>query len=484
LDTDYLHYIQDKQKTLARWNVLNNDEPPAICFWYRESPRLFTPYTPVDNLVYGRVAVDEPKMDISGMTLVGLSPGGRLLHFEAVPPQVDEVKGPAPTPDWAPLLQAAGFEPAQLKSVEPKWFPLAWGDTRTAWEGTWPQSPSGVPVRIEAASYRGKPIYFDMISPWDRPVRMVQNSNTSQNRIGQIFSFVLTTVIILGGIWIASRNIRLQRGDFPGALRLAVFVFAVGMVNWALLAHHNGSRAEYVIGILAISVSLFFSGITWLLYVALEPYIRRYWPNTLISWVRMLKGQFRDPVLGRDILIGMLLGVTVDVLEHLQPIVEAALGKAPSQPTGFTLFALEGIRGSLAATFYSATQSLSSALVIFFIFFLVRLIVRKTWLAAVLVTVIFSVPVLGAEHVLIDAVFTLPVIAAFLVVLYRFGLVALAAFFFAERMADNMPITLPLGAWYAEGGIVAVVAILLVAIYGFRAARAGKPLFGPGALDA
>jgi len=313
---------------------------------------------------------------------------------------------------------------------------------------------------------------------------MVQNSNTRQNRIGQIFSFVITTVIIFGGLWIASRNIRLQRGDFPGALRLAVFVFAVGMLNWALLAHHTASPAEYVIGILAVSVSLFFSGITWLLYVALEPYIRRYWPNTIISWVRMLKGQFRDPVLGRDILVGAFFGVAIAALEHLQPIVEAALGKAPSRPADFTLFALEGIRGSLAATFYSATQSLSSALLIFFMFFLVRLIVRKTWLAAVLVALIFSVPVLGAEHVLIEALFTLPVLVLFLIILYRFGLLALAAFFFAERMADNMPFTLPLNAWYAEGGIVAAVAILLVAIHGFQVARAGKPLFGPGALDA
>jgi serine/threonine-protein kinase len=482
LNDSYLRYLRDSQKNLSRWDALRNDEPPSLYFYYRESPRFLTSFVPVDNLVYGRVAVDEPSINVSGMTVVGLSPNGRLLYFEAVPPQVDDAKGPAPAPNWTPMLEAAGLDPAKLKSVDSKWLPLEWGDTRAAWEGTWPQRPD-IPLRVEAAAYRGKPIYFDLLSPWNKPVHMVQTAGT-QNRIGQIFSFVITTVIILGGVWIASRNIRLQRGDFPGALRLAIFVFAVGMANWALLAHHNGSPAEYVIAILAISVSLFFSGITWLLYVALEPYIRRYWPNTIISWVRMLKGQFRDPVLGRDILIGAFVGVAIGALEHLQPIVEAAFGKVPSQPTGFTLFALEGIRGSLASTLYSATQSLSSALLIFFIFFLVRLIVRKTWLAAVLVTLIFAVPALGAEHVVIELLFSLPVIALFLVVLYRFGLLALAAFFFAERMADNMPITLPLSAWYAEGGIVAAVAILLVAIYGFQIARAGKPLFGAGALDA
>jgi hypothetical protein len=46
-----------------------------------------------------------------------------------------------------------------------------------------------------------------------------------------------------------------------------------------------------------------------------------------------------------------------------------------------------------------------------------------------------------------------------------------------------MPITTPLNAWYAEGGVIAVVAILLFALYGFQVSRAGKPLFGRSLLD-
>src|SRR5216684_448114 len=39
-----------------------------------------------------------------------------------------------------------------------------------AWQGSLPERPS-VPVRIEAAAYRGKPVYFQFVGPWTRPGR-------------------------------------------------------------------------------------------------------------------------------------------------------------------------------------------------------------------------------------------------------------------------------------------------------------------------
>ena len=482
MDNQYVHYISEANKTVTRWNALREDEPPSVAFWYRESPRLFESLSPADNLVYGRVTADEPPMDVSGMTKIGLSPSGRLLQFEAVPPQVDEAKTPANQPDWAPLMEAAGLDSAKFKSIEPTWFPLSWGDSRAAWEGTWPQNPE-IPLKIEAAAYRGKPIYFSLISPWDKPDRMVLGFHTQQNRVSQIFSMILLAVIFSGGLWIAARNIRLGRGDFQGALRLAVFVFSIGLLNWALLAHHSVSTHEYFLFILTVSVSLFFASITWLLYVALEPYVRRYWPNTIISWVRMLKGQFRDPVLGRDVLIGTLIGCATSVFEHSQTLVETILKLAPSKPTGFTLYTLEGLRGSFATLFYLGTQSLTSALLIFFVFFLFLRLVRKTWIAAIIVAIFFSLDVLASEHVAIGALFSIPVVLIMLFTLHRIGLLALAAFFFADQALSNMPVALPLNAWWTEGGIIAVVAVLLAAVFGFQVSRANKPLLGPGVLD-
>ena len=481
---DYLQHISDRVKTPQRWEVLKQDEPPTLMFWYRENPQLLISFSPVDNLVYGRIQSDEPPMRTSGGRLIGLSPQGNMLGFRETPPQVDEaLSQPAPAPDWNKLFVAAGLDQSQFKSAPPRWYPLAWGDSRAAWEGTWPNHPE-IPLRVEAASYRGRPIFFKLISPWDKPTRMEAPKRSRQNSIGQWFSFAILGTILGLGIWMASRSVRAGKGDLKGATRLALFVALVGVVNWALLAHHVSSQLEIVLFILAVSVSLFFGMLTWLLYVALEPYVRRYWPDTLISWSRFLAGKFRDPVVARDVLLGTLFGVASATLEQLQPFVEAWLGKAPQRPLGLTTaYTLEGLKGSIATVLHQASASFSDALVIFLLFFVLRLVFRRNWLAALVMSLLFSIPSLGAQNPLIDALFTAPFFWVYLYILYRFGLVALTVLFFVGQLADNMPLASPLSAWYTEGGLVAMVTILAVAFYGFYVSRAGKPVFGTSALD-
>ena len=51
----------------------------------------------------------------------------------------------------------------------------------------------------------------------------------------------------------------------------------------------------------------------WITYVAIEPIVRRRWPDLLFSWSRVLAGRFRDPLVGRDALVG-LIGGTASVL--------------------------------------------------------------------------------------------------------------------------------------------------------------------------
>src|SRR6266576_315371 len=38
-DFDYLNYIQEHDKSRARWQRLSSDRPPTMVFWYRQSPR-------------------------------------------------------------------------------------------------------------------------------------------------------------------------------------------------------------------------------------------------------------------------------------------------------------------------------------------------------------------------------------------------------------------------------------------------------------
>ena len=484
LQQDYIHYIQSDIKTPTRWNRLRQDEPPSLVFWYRQSPRLLVSLTPEDNLLYGRIETDDPPLEQSGSRVIGLSPHGRLLNFRAIPPQVDDPpEGPVPTPNWGALFTAAGLDASQLKPVPPRWHPLAWGDTRAAWEGGWPNHPE-IPLRVEAAAYRGKPIFFALLSPWDKPSRMGEQRRTRQKTILQWFDFGLILTIFGLGIWLATKNVRNGRGDLRGAMRLTLCVVVAGLINWALLAHHVGSIAGVVLFILAMSVNLFIGMMIWLLYAALEPYVRRHWPDTLISWSRMLAGKFKDPVFGRDVLLGTLFGLLAAVADQLQPIVEAGLGKAPVPPFGFqNSYSLDGLRGSTATVLFAAAASFSNALLAFFLFFILRLIFKRDWLAVVLVGLLFCIPSIAAQNPLIDALFTAPFIVAYLWILRRFGLVALTVLYFVDQLADQIPLTTPLTAWYTEGGMVGVVAIVALALYGFHVSRAGKPLFAGDALE-
>ena len=54
------------------------------------------------------------------------------------------------------------------------------------------------------------------------------------------------------------------------------------------------------------------------MYVALEPFVRRRWPVILVGWSRLLAGNYQDPLVGRDFLIGCVFGVLTALLHYLQ----------------------------------------------------------------------------------------------------------------------------------------------------------------------
>ena len=69
--------IREVRDRLAR------EGPPAVYFWYRQSPR---PLASTNE--EGRVYATNPAITISGMSGVRLDTSGRLLEFYSLPPQV------------------------------------------------------------------------------------------------------------------------------------------------------------------------------------------------------------------------------------------------------------------------------------------------------------------------------------------------------------------------------------------------------------
>ena len=144
---------------------------------------------------------------------------------------------------------------------------------------------------------------------------------------------------------LAAGNLRRQRGDRRGAFRLAAFTFCVQMALWAARAHSSVSFGTFGMFLVALATSVFYGVVMWTVYMALEPYVRRRWPQTLISWSAVLIGRVRDAVVGRDVLIGCAAGSALAVLNGLS---ETWLRHAGGWPNLDTTLPLAGARGYLA----------------------------------------------------------------------------------------------------------------------------------------
>ena len=93
---------------------------------------------------------------------------GRLLGFQAVPPQVSRRERAGDRRRRGRRCsKPRGCRMAAFTPVAPQWAPRDFADTRAAWEGPLPERPD-IRVRIEAAAYRGRPVSFLLIGPWTR----------------------------------------------------------------------------------------------------------------------------------------------------------------------------------------------------------------------------------------------------------------------------------------------------------------------------
>ena len=136
-DSDYQNYAERRGKPAAYRDQLARGQPPLIQFWYRQSPQSLAPFNYLDGVVS---RTDPPPIN-SGMVGLNLDPQGRLIQFDAVPPQVEEKPDSSRLPDWPALFTAAGLDMARFTPAEPQWVPLAGFDARAAWTGSYAQSP-------------------------------------------------------------------------------------------------------------------------------------------------------------------------------------------------------------------------------------------------------------------------------------------------------------------------------------------------------
>jgi hypothetical protein len=475
IDSDYLRHVEAQATTPDRWNVLRKDRPAVVRFYYRQSDRPLA-----STSLSTRVSWNNPPITLSGMTGVELDLQGRLVGFYATPPQrEDEAPPPAGSVDWSPLFTQGRLDLARFHPVPPLWTPPFHSDARAAWVGTDAARPD-LPVRIEAAAYRGKPIFFQMVWEWTRPERMeaarLRPGQSTAGRVAVAIALVVTATALL----LARHNLRLGRGDRAGARRLAAVALTAELCGWLLGGHHVAEiGGELMLIIRGLGVCLLLAAAVWILYLAIEPFIRRHWPDMLVSWTRLLAGRWKDPLVGRDVLLGTAVGALVALaIPFVRTFVLRWFGMPPLPPYGGdALDVTLGLRYVLTSLEGIAVGTLANAMFFVLILMVFRLVLRRDALAAIAFMVTLSVQPTIQSPLPFAAALVLNILGAGLplYLVLRQGVLVTVVALFVAQLLSAMPVPPSLGHWAADGMIAALLVIAALGVYGVRTAPRAQP---------
>lgn len=478
--TRKLQRIDANDSSENRWERIRLASAGALQFWYRESQ------APLEaSNRWSRVGWNEPPQSRSGMLRLVMNTDGGLARFEAEPPYESPVRADSPTEpfEWDRLfaaMQLSGdlFEPAALRLTPKKAF-----DERRAWTVHRPDSQH-IELHVEAAAYQGKLTWMATQEIWTLPGRDRPRPPDVVSVTANGAALFILLVSLLGGVGFGIRNLLKGRGDRTGATRIAIYYLVVTLVVWFLKADHTWRiQAEFDSLVRSCGYALFTAVTAWFLYVALEPAVRRVWPRKLTSWNRFLQGEWRDPLVGRDVVLGVTWGVLAAAMIHLHPVFAEALGAPPPMPTTLQSDFLLGTRRILGIIVYEQTNAAFTALMVTFLVVFFRAVLRKMWLV---LSVLFVLGMLRTPLPTVSDLWALDVLFRGLLVFSIVSVVTRGAFLtvlamlFSYFLLIQAPLTYKADAWYRESSVLVVVVLLALASWGLWASlRRAEPQYRP-----
>ena len=274
---------------------------------------------------------------------------------------------------------------------------------------------------------------------------------------------------IIGGIFFARRNTKLGRGDRRGAMRLAIFILALSASAWILRLPD--------VSFLSLFLSPYLAVLIWILYMAVEPFVRRRWPGVLVSWTRLLSGEWRDPLLARDMFVGFAFGALVCCINCIVAAIPSRISWA-----GFNYLPPINLNAILGARFTAAefldgfSTEIGIGLVFVCLLVTMRLLLRNQWAA------IIAIVLIGATAFAAGPIAGSIVTASFMFLVMRFGLIAGIAFWFSYGSIYSSFATLQ-STWYSGYGFLSLAVFAALVLYSFRTSLGGRPLISTPHLD-
>jgi len=433
-------------------------EPAPIYFSYEQSasPLLRESSTMGEDLAYGTAAT-------LGLASLDLDLAGRLRRFAAMPTLPSRPAEQHAVPDWDAAFRAAGLGRNEFTPAPPADAGVG-ADMSAAWTGRLPVSHT--PVRVEASGLNGQITQFEVRFPWSEARRRFSAPPTNQPSTLADFTNV---AVEIGVAFVAWLNWKQRRADTRGALRFGVYAATI-FIAFSML---NRSPLVPALGIFVLFACI---------YLAVEPWARRVWPHAMVVWARVLEGRFRDPLVGRDLLV-VAACVTLDYA--LQRTIGWSMGwyLEPSVAVparfGLTLQNLLGGQAMLATLLGPLVAGVFVGMAWFTVLLVGKIVFRRTWLAAFVFFLLFGIAV-GANYVIEQdwlAITQWCFELGFLLFLtVRFGPFAASLFSTLSLLIDHSILTYDFGAWYGQSSLVATVILVAIALYGYYTALGGKPL--------
>jgi hypothetical protein len=110
--------------------------------------------------------------------------------------------------------------------------------------------------------------------------------------------------------------------------------------------------------------------------------------------------------------------------------------------------------------------------------FLLRVLLRRPWLAALAFVALFSVsPVLGSRHPLLHGPMFVAIYTIAAVAVVRSGLVALAAGILTANVLLSVPVTADASRWYAGSSVFVFSSVFALTLWGFYTSLSGQRLW-------
>lgn len=444
-------------------------EPP-MQLGYRESP---VPLIAAHDV---ELNYERPAPIVSGMIEARLNSNGQLRRFLAVPDQQDSAP-PTADIDVQPLARATGFDLAHWEPAMPKFAPLYATDWQKAWKTHHPQLD--VDVLVQASAWHGRITEVQTLWPWTVPGRMPENRSTSlRDWVFGLGTGTSYLILMVFSALLAARNLRTGRGDQRSATRLALLIFVLAAAAWMCRVHWvpdtaMGSAVSSV-GASWVATAVF----AWAVYIALEPAVRARWPHALVTWTRLITGNWRDPQVGAHILYGMAAGIGVSYMF-------LAMGFGASLRGDVAQFA-DANAGLTALRWLSdiltiGVEATLGGLAMIFALFGLRLLGRSDWVAAGIAALLLTAlegEVWREGGWFIVALYSL-VFAVLMLMLLRMGLLGSVVAVMTANLMLRVPGPQDLTRWYEWSAIATPALFCAVALWAFWRASGREAFSAP-----